>query len=445
MAAVDQVVSVTISNQTASVPQVSFGVPLIVGPSAPGWSDPVRVYAAPADLLADGYTTASPEYVYALELYSQAIVPTQYLVGRRSAPATQVDSFQVTTLTSGRQYKVTVNGAVYSYTAGSSDSQQAVLTALGTAIAAAQPVTSGVSGTGATATLTLTATSAGTVVTYSAIDAQLSRTTVTAAAGIAQDLATISASNDTWYGLVVAGASDADILQAAAYIESVRKIFVAVSSSAAIATSATSDVLSTLKSKAYARTALVFSPGAAAQGIEAAWVGGQLPQTPGSNTWTYRTLVGISPDTLSANQVATVIGQPIGGVAGKNGNVYTVVGGVPVTQQGMMAKGQYIDITIGLDWLQAAIQNNIYSAIVAANKIPFTDEGVGVLMSAVRAAIDQGVANQLIDGDTISITAPPVLQVLPSQRAQRIAPTITFGCRLKGAIQSVRVRGNVTV
>lgn len=449
MAAIDQVVSVNITNQTAAVPVVSFATPLIVGPSAPGWTDAVRVYSTPSALLTDGYTITSPEYVYALELYAQAITPAQFLVGRRIlATPSQTDTFSVGTVLAAA-YTLTVNGTSVAYTATGTDTQQSILTALGANIAAATQATVSVAGTGSSALLTVVAP-VGVTLTYTTIDSKLTRTVVQAGPGafnpIATDLTSISAQNNTWYGMVIAGASDADILAAAAYIEANQKLYLALSVTSAIGTTATTDVLSTLKGRAYKRTALLFSPANAASGAEAAWMGGQLPATPGSNDWAYKTLVGITPDSLTATQVSTVVGSPIAGTAGKNGNIYTSVGGIPVTQQGITVSGQYIDITIGLDWLQKTMQANIYAAIVNATKIPYTDAGVAILISAVRATIDQGVSNGLIDGATaIVITAPGVLTVPTNQRANRIAPTITFTCRLAGAVQSVLVSGTVTV
>jgi len=441
------VLSIQITQATAAVATTSFAIPLIVGPTATGWSDVCHVYSSPAAMLTDGFITSSPEYIYALELVSQTVVPASFCVGKRAgSPVAQVDTFAVATLTSGHAYKITVNGTVYSYTAGGGDTQQVVLGALLTAILVGGAVTGAVTGSGSGALLTLTGASLGLAVTYSAIDSLLTHVLVTPAVGIQSDLTAIIAENNTWYGLVIAAASDADILQAASLIESLQKIFIAVSATTAIGTSSTSDVGSTLQAKGYKRTALIFSPANVNAGIDAAWAGGQLPQTPGSNNWAFKTLAGIAADVLTTTQQTTCIGTPVAGIAGKNVNIYQALGGVNCTMMGTMAGGAWIDQTVFVDWLQSTISTNVFSALVNATKIPFTDKGAAILVSAVRAAIDQGVVQGGIDGASpITLTVASVLSLSTVQRAQRIAPTITFSCRLSGAINDAVIAGTVTV
>lgn len=448
MAALDQIVQVVLTAQTTAVPTASFSIPLILGSTANGWSggDYVHAYTDPADMLTDGYSSSSPEYIDALAAFSQTVTPAQVLVGKRGTAAAQSDTLVVNTLTVGHAYSVSVNGAAYSATASGGDTQQSILGTLRTAIIAAQPLTGVVTGTGASASLALTSTIPGQAVTYTAIDPLLTHATVTANAGISSDLANVAAQNPSWYGLATPGASDAEILQAATWVEANKKLYVAVTSTSAVATTATTDLGSVLKSKGFKRTALAFSPANVVAGFGAAWLGSQLPLTPGSSNWAFRTLAGQTADTLTGSQVAACIGSPIDGIRGKNVNVYQQVGPANITQMGTTASGQYIDITVGLDWLESTLQANIYALIVNNLKIPYTDSGVTQLMSGVRSAVDTGVVNGLIDGDSpISVTAPRVLTVATNQRANRIGPPVSFACRLQGAQNSVQVLGTVNV
>lgn len=452
MSALDTLININISQQTSAVPQASFSIPLIIGPTSTSWgtTDIVHSYSSPAAMLTDGFTTSSPEYIYALEMFEQAIAPTEFFVGHRTTAVAQVDTFQVSTLNTSHLYVFTLNGTVISYQAVGGDTQQSILTALNAAITASFPTntpTSGVvTGSGAGALLTLTSTQAGLGFTISAVDADLTHVALTPNNGITDDLNKIIAKNNQWYGIVLCSNADGDILQLAAAVEALLKIFMGSSNDAAIATTSTTDILSVLKGKGYKRTALIYSPGSYNLGIDAAWMGGQLPATPGSNNWAYKNLVGISPDTLTDNVRGIIIGNPIASLPGKNGNIYTTVGGVNITQMGIMVGGQYIDITIGLDWLSSTLQTNLLQALSQASKIPYTDKGTSVLLAAVKSAIDQGVFNGLIDGNSpITITAPLVQTVPINQRANRIAPTISFSCRLQGAYNAVQVNGTVTV
>ena len=269
------------------------------------------------------------------------------------------------------------------------------------------------------------------------------------AGSAADDLSAIVAQNNTWYCLLLAEPNDADIEALAVAIEGEKKILLSSSSTAGLlGASNTSDIGSLLKTAGYNRTGIFYT--ANANGIaEAAWAGGQLPQTPGSNNWAYKTLSGVAADNLTASHLATLYGTPIAGLPGKNVNTYTAVAGTNVTFPGMMASGQYIDITIGLDWLQATIQTQIFALLSSSSKVPYTDAGAAMLMSVVRGVLAQAQANGLIDGTDpdapISVTCESVSAVARTQRAARIAPTVYFTCKLSGAFNSISVAGTVSV
>lgn len=417
-------------------------------------TDSERSYAGGASglaqMLADGFLTTDPEYVRAQAMNSQTVTPVEFIVGRYSASIAQVDTFAVNTLTNGHTYAFTLNGTVISYVAGGGDTQQSVLAALNAAIATAfpsNPPTLGVvNGTGGSALLTLTSSVAGAAVIYTTVDSELTLVNVTPNHTITSDIAQGQVQDNSWYGLAICSNADNDIQQVSSFIEPQTKIFLPVSNDSLIPTSSTSDLGSLLKAAGFKRTGLVFSIASYQKGVEAAWLGGLLPTTPGSSNWAFKTLAGITADSLTGGQQQACIGIPEAGVPGKNVNIYQPVGGVNITEMGTMAGGQFIDITIGVDWLKATIQTNIFSVQVNSPKIPYTDIGTSILISAVRAAIDQGVANGLIDGlSPISVTAPLVATVPKTQRANRIAPTISFTCRLQGAFNAVIVQGTVTV
>lgn len=351
MAAIDNLISVNITNETSAVAQQGFSVPLIVGETATGWpeGDVVHTYTDAASMLEDGFTGTSPEYLAAVSMMSQNIVPTEFKVGAK----------------------------------GGSD--------------------------------------------------------------VATGLSAVLAQDNTWYGLCFAGLGDGDILAAAPWVESNKKLFIASSATPEIATTAKDDLASTLQTAGYSRTGLFFTANKNGT-LEAALLGSQLAMTPGSNNWAYKNLSGVAADTLSDNQKNILLGSPIGATHGKAANVYTQVGGISITQMGTAASGRFFDITVGIDWLQSNLQTDIFAMLSNASKIPYTDAGVAMLMQAVRTRLDIGVANGLIDGKSdITVNAPSVLSVTQNQRAHRIAPTITFTCRLQGCLNAVTITGTVTV
>lgn len=452
MSALDQIVDIVITQQTAAIPQPSFSIPLIVGPNSPVT---LAYYTSPAALLTAGFTTSSIEYIYATELDEQALTPVTFGVGKRTAAAAQVDTIAVNTLTEPHAYAFTINGTVLTFTSGVSDTQQSILTALNVALAAISPTPPGtgvVAGTGTGALLTITSSTPGVGVTYTAVDSDLTHALVTPNNGIADDLtAIINATNgNLWYGMCLASNLSYDILQTASFIEATgNRIFVGASNDSNIPTALMTDLASQLKALSYKRTALMYSPVSYDLGMDAAWLGGQLPQTPGASTWDLKNLVGIAPDSFTGTQLTNMIGTA-GVNTGKNANIFTTVGGQNVTQSGIMVGGQFIDITVFIDWLRVTMQNAIFLQLVNNPKIPYTDKGLGVIENQVRNVLIQGSdagGSGGIDSTTIVVTAVPVASIPQNDRAMRYVPSgaITFSCRLTGAIQNVVVNGTVTV
>lgn len=459
MAAVDGIVRLNIVQQTGAIPTSLTTIPLILGVTDPGWDadDFVHAYTSAADMLTDGFESTSPEYAYALILTSQTTVPGEFLVGRRQGAGTpavaQVDKMTMQSVTANTLYKLSVNGKVYSYTSGGNDSVSTVLTGLGASIAAdsAAPLTASLETGGGT--LDLTAKVAGQALTYTNVDAGLTITNATASSTAqpspleVADLEAVQMQDDSWYGLLLPHATDADIEVAAEWIAPQHKfLWATVNDPDVAAGNNTSDILSTLAAKGYDNVAIVYSPANYAIGIEAGWVGGQLPQVPGSNTWMFKQIVGATPDKLSTQQVQTIAGIQVNGTAGKKGNVYTeVVKGIPMMQAGRAVSGQFIDITIGLDWLYFNLSSQLFGALQGATgKIPYTNGGVAILKGVLSAVLGQARDNGLLQPG-FNVTAPDVSTVPQSQRANRVAPTLSFTATLNGAVHAVQVSGTVSV
>lgn len=454
MAAIDTLIQVNVVLAASGVAVPSFGIPLIIGGANAGWSDVVHSYTDPESMLTDGFQTTDQEYKYALKLYSQSRTPSEFFVGHREAAVKQVDTIAVNTVDDTHLYAFTLNGVQISYQASGSNAQQDILAGLladiATQFPSNAPVTGAVTGTGSGALLTLTSATLGAGVSYSAVDAKLTQVNTVANHGISDDLNAIIAENNSWYGILLADNADYDILQLAGTVESLKKIFLAASNDSDIPTSVSTDLASKLKTLGYNRSGLIYSPGSYNLGIDAAWMGGQLPLTPGSNGWAYVTLAGIAADALSDTARGNIIGDPVAQVAGKNANVYTTVGGINIMQMGQMASGRYIDLQIGLDHLDALIQTNILSMLSLAaqsgSKIPYTDKGSAAFIQQVEAAIAQKVTDGFIDGGSpISVTAPKVATIPAAQRAARLGPPISFSCTAQGAQYSVQINGTVLI
>ena len=112
---------------------------------------------------------------------------------------------------------------------------------------------------------------------------------------------------------------------------------------------------------------------------------------------------------------------------------------------GKTAKGEYIDIVQGLDWLSSDMKTRVANALISSDKIPYTNQGIAVIESMVRNSLNEAAQRDIIDRTSINVTVPDVLSVSPENRLNRILPDVKFEARLAGAIHKIKIQGTVTV
>lgn len=200
----------------------------------------------------------------------------------------------------------------------------------------------------------------------------------------------------------------------------------------------TTDLGAELMALSLDRTALLFTKNANTEYPEAAWAGGILPYDPGSVTWAFKTLAGVTVDNLTSSEKSKALNN--------NVNTYTTIGGVNITQNGTMASGRFIDIRRGVDWIQARMEENIFFQIANLPKIPYTDSGIAIIENEIRFVLNDAIGNNVIaDDPEPTITVPKALDVSANDRANRLLPDVTFTARLAGAIHKVEINGTVSV
>jgi uncharacterized UPF0146 family protein len=446
MASSNLIVNVTISKSTRVVQLAAFNIPCIFGPSA-RITEPEAFTSYNQALQANGgpFLPSDPEAIELQAVFSQqGPTPPSVIVAPNSAAVAQVDTLAVNTLTSGHQYKFTLNSVSISYTATGGDTQQSILAALlaaiGTAFPSGVPVTGAVTGTGSGALLTLTAVTAGLGVSYTSVDSQLTYANTTANHSITDDIATAQAavsSADQFYGVIVCSHVASDILQVAKYIETQLLVYVTASADADCLTTATTDIMSQLKSLEFDRTMILYSAEANTNGPDGAWMGYMIATTPGIGNWAMKTLEGVDPDNLNPTQIANVIS--------KNGNIYVTEGGNGCTLYGITPGGEYFDVTIFLDWVASTMKSGIIAVETDPLnlKIPYTNQGITQLENPVRQTLQQGQDNQgFVPGWTVS--APNANAVSPADRANRVLNGLAWSAQLAGAINQINVQGYVT-
>ncbi len=254
------------------------------------------------------------------------------------------------------------------------------------------------------------------------------------------DLDAISLADNDFYGLALASNSKTEILAAAAWAETAKKLFCYNTSDTACGDSgSTTDVMYALKALSYFRTFGLYNGVKLLSYGGAAWLGEELPFAPGSSTFALKTLSGVPAD-------SAVTPTQEGVILGKHGNTYTAVAGFNITNPGKSAAGEYVDITFGRDWLEARMKERVFGLLVSARKVPFTNTGVGLVVSGVKAQLQDGVTATFLAADPAPVVlAPLVKDISIANRANRILPDITFSATLAGAIQAVEISGVISV
>lgn len=261
-----------------------------------------------------------------------------------------------------------------------------------------------------------------------------------APSGFSADLNEMLALDPDFYGLALDSNSSAEIMVAAAWAETNRRLFVSQSADSGCGVLATTtDVMSLLKAASYGYSTCWFYPsiGTAAGWLAAALLGNRLLVDPGSDTWAFKTLAGIAELPTTTPQRS--------GVLGKNGNVYERKNGVAVSFPGKVALGEWVDVVRGLDWQRARMQEALFALQTANGKVPFTDEGIRLVAAAIYGVLSAGVDVGLYAADPKpTVTAPRASAVSSANRSARTLPSVTFTAQLAGAIHTITVTGTAS-
>jgi hypothetical protein len=109
-----------------------------------------------------------------------------------------------------------------------------------------------------------------------------------------------------------------------------------------------------------------------------------------------------------------------------------------------MVSGEWIDVIHGIDWLESRMQNNIWNAYVNNEKIPFTDDGINLIITQIDEALSTSVGRSILAGSPVyTISAPRASEVSATDKGQRTLPDVEFEATLAGAINKTRIRGRV--
>jgi hypothetical protein len=274
--------------------------------------------------------------------------------------------------------------------------------------------------------------------------------------------------SNSWYGCmcVSTGIADGDHEAIAGYLNgaSPASFYAYTTAEAAVLNNTGGNLGATLMGSQYNRTIGQYSStqGGLNTGYPYA-IAAIMAYAMGANTG-----LANSAYTLKFKQEPGVLVEPVtptqqGNVEGNNVNLYVNYNNqFNWFEQGVMANGQYFDEIVNLDMLGNRIQINVANLLQSLPKIPDDDDGVTLLMNAVRQACDQmrtvgfiapsGVWNgpnllNLSNGDAMPkgyvVQAQSVTTLSSAQRSARQAPPIYVNLIEAGAVHFVTVQVNV--
>jgi len=436
MSELSTAVSVAISRQTRAASQAAFGIPAIIAEFAASVTTVpftrMRSYTSTTEMTTD----AVPQNIIdaASILFQQDPNPGIVKVGRLDAldagieeglAAIQIEDtdwyvFSVlgfrtgvvtlsTALIGSNVIHSTVNGIAVADVTFSGDHattmglwETAIETALGTKFAATDNAN--------------TMTIEGTGVDVNSI-------VCTVSGGSTQPTVAIS------YELV-----DASVLEVAAWTETQMKLYFVCDSDTTLPSSATSDLAYQLKALNRNRTIVLFH-GDADDYADMAWIGAVLWYEPGAAAWGYKTLNGVTADSMTSSQE--------GYIWGKNANNYTVTAGISNTRKGLVASGERIDVMIGVDWITARLQERLFTMLSNTPKVPMDDAGLLAVYQVVSSTLTEAEARGILISGQTKITMPKYKDLTSEQKIAGQLP-ISFTAKLVMSVLFITITGVVT-
>lgn len=437
------VVPLNIVLQSTTLTREGFGTLLILDYHQRTAGDLVQDFTSLKAMTDKGFLTTDLAYRAAQKVFAQNPRPSKVRIGRRTRAPEQVSELTPATAASTRYAgQLSFQGGSYQdweFTSSPTANTAEILAGIKAAIDGLDD--SNASAATATGRVVVSASGAGAWHSF----ANLSRTfsnfeDTTSDEGIADDLADIEQETTDYYGVVSTSKGEAEILALSNAIEARRKFFVAATmDKTAYASSATTDVVSQLKTANNFRTAVLVVKGKHMDQPDAAVMGMWLPYPAGSETVHLKSLRSVDTDRYTDTEFTNL--------TNKNALFFTYLGNASALYWGKAASGEYMDTVRFVDWLYNALQVDVAAKMqTTPGKVPFTDAGIDSLVRTVQSTLLRGVTVGGLSPDTPpTVTAPAVADVDPLDKAARKLTPLEFEAVLAGAIHIVEINGSISV
>lgn len=251
--------------------------------------------------------------------------------------------------------------------------------------------------------------------------------------------------DSSWYGFTIVPTDvvpenyELEFEDAAEWAELNSRIFMMTAGTAdALVNTSTTDLFSRLKAVKRRRTVMMYHPDAKVdEYLGLGWFAEGAPYKPGSSSYAYKQIANCTTDKLTTSQKSAL--------AAKNGNSYVTIAGQDVTRKGVVASGEWLDIIIGIDWVVARIQEEVFLRLVATRKISYDDPGIASTAAIVQGVLEEAGRNGILQLNSIAMTVPKYADIPAADRNARRLTGIKFKALLQGAVDTAVFAGSVSV
>ncbi|MCT6866090.1 MAG: DUF3383 domain-containing protein [Lactobacillus panisapium] len=174
--------------------------------------------------------------------------------------------------------------------------------------------------------------------------------------------------------------------------------------------------------------------------MDAAFVGAIATLPVGSTTWKFKTLQGISPESLTANELNSI--NKVNAIA------YTTVFGKDQTTEGKSLSGEYIDTLHGIIWVKNEMQAQLEKLLQSNNKLPYDQTGINMVLATATQVLTKAFEKGIILTDAngkadYTVSATPRQQQSAQDLSDRHYGGLSFTYHASGAIHSLTIHGSV--
>lgn len=232
--------------------------------------------------------------------------------------------------------------------------------------------------------------------------------------------------NDSFFGVVCTENSDTVITALSEWINTKEKVYAVTSQSKIIAN--TSD-----------KTLLAYHP---TENLAEKCLAYMLTKEIGSVDLDGKKVPNISSSLINATEYGILKENNVNVALNKYGNI--------VIDGGNMASGEKVDIILGEFWIKIRMEEDLAGLKVNTPKIPYTDQGIALLIDVantrLKMAVRQGII--AIDADGMpeyEVTYLPAAEVPQADRANRKYDYVKWTARLAGGIREGNISGVLTI